>query len=168
MILEKSSSETYGLVSFFSVSLSRFTYESILHECTQDVKYTGDKVLYLLVEIGWRGLLSRVHGPKNFSSAGKGEIIQPSVNIFYGLSVAQLLVYVESEVIKPTSLEILLALPGCAEFVYIVEVDLNYVDEMKEETNILPLCPESEEVSVSLWTNDIKIMLRSYKHVKTL
>ena len=74
----------------------------------------------------------------------------------------------ESEVIKPTSLEILLALPGCVEFVDKVELDLNYVDEMKEETNFLPLCPESKEVNVSLWTNDIKIMPRSYKPVKTL
>ena len=84
----KDSVESYGLDSFYSVSLSGYLYECDVYECEQVMEYFCDKNLYLLCGKSLRGGLSGVQGPKHFLSDGKKVLPHDDViNLFGSLSI---------------------------------------------------------------------------------
>ena len=134
MNFRKDSIKTYYSDPFYFVSWPEYTYHIILYGSKQDMEKFGDKYLYLLVEKGLRENLYGVHGPNYFESDGEGKHTHDDFNNFLGWAMTHPLSYGEIEMDWNFYFESTLETADDAEFGYLVELNLIYLDGIISKT----------------------------------
>ena len=149
----KVSFEKYGINPLYCVSLPGYTYECALKYTDIKLQTLQDKVLILLIENNIRGGISSVMGDRYVKSDENKNILYMDATDLYGHSMSQMLPYDEVKMWHSDPdkywnwLDEILNTQDDADFGYFIEVDLKYPDNIKEETNNFPFCPENKKIN---------------------
>ena len=109
-----------------------------------------DKDLILTLKNIIRGGISSVKGGRYIKSDYNKTILYMDATNFYGHSMSQMLPYNELEMwhglpdLYMNKLEETLKTPDDNDVGYFIEVDLKYLDNIKEKTKNFPFCPEKK------------------------
>ena len=144
-------------------------------------KYTGrksqtlqDKDLILTLENNIRGGIGSIMGRRYVKSDEDKKILYFDANNLYGHSMSQMLPYDEIEMwhchpdLYMDKLEILNT-PDDSDIGCFAEVDLRYLDTIKERTKIFPFCPENKVIHKDKYNAYMnKIKPKNYIKAKNL
>ena len=164
----------FGINPLYCVSLPGYTWECGL-------KYTGihlqtlqDKDLILTLEDNIRGGISSVMGDRYIKSDDDKKILYFDANNLYGHSMIQPLPYEEIEMwhgdpaLYMNWLEAILNTPDDSDIGYFIEADLNYPDDIKEETKNFPFCPENKIIHKDKYNdNDYMKQIKAKNYAKS-
>ena len=145
----KVSTEKYKIISLHCISLPSYTYQCALKYTDIKLQTLQDKDLIFLLENKIRRGISSVMSDRYVKSDENKKILYMDATNLYGHSMSQLLPYDEIEMWHghPDKywnwLEEILNTPEDNEIGYLLEVDLKYLDNIKEKTKHFPFCPEN-------------------------
>ena len=152
----KISVNQYDINPLYYVSLPGYTWQCGL-------KYTGiklqtlqDKDMILLLENNIRGGISSVMGDRYIKSDENGKVLYFDANNLYGHSMSEPLPYDEIKFDDNVNLEDILNTPDDSDIGYLIEVDLNYPDNIKEKTKNFPFCPENKKINPNKFSEYMK------------
>ena len=149
----KVSIEEYKINPLYCVSLPGYTYQCALKDTDIKLQTLQDKDLILLIENNIRGGISSVMDDRYIKSDENKKISYMDATNLYGHSMSQLLPNDEIEMWHghPDKywkwLDEILNTPDDSEIGYFLEVDLKYVDDIKEKTRYFPFCPENKKIN---------------------
>ena len=103
-----------------------------------------DKDIIILLENNIRGEISSAMGNRYVKSDDHKKILYIDANNSYGYAMSQSLPYQDLKFDSSTDIETILSTPDNSEIGYFVEVDLKYLDEIKDKTKNFPFCPENK------------------------
>ena len=158
----KASTEEYKINPLYCVSLPGYTYHCALKYNNIKLQTLQDKDLILLIENNIRGGISSVMGDKYVKSDENKKILYVDATNIYGHSMSQMLPYDEIEMWHghPDKywkwLDVILNTPDDNEFVYFLEVDLIYPDNIKQKTKYFPFCPENKKIDPKKYNEYMK------------
>ena len=141
------------------------------------LKYTNiklqtlqDKDMILLLENGIRGGISAVFGDRYVKSDDNKNIIYWDANNLYGFGMSQPLPYDDIKFeTENACLEEILNTPDDNDMGYFLEVDLEYLHNIRQKTKHFPFCPENKSISKNDFGPYMKsIMPKNYVSHKKL
>ena len=147
----KVSFEEYGINPLYCVGLPGYTYQCALKNTDIKLQTLQDKDMILLIENNIRGGISSVMRDRYVKSDENNTVLYMDATNLYGLSMSQMLPYDEIEMWHghPDKywnwLEEILNTPGDSDIGYFLEVDLKYLDDIKEKIKHFPFCPENKK-----------------------
>ena len=145
----KVSTEEYKINPLYCVSLPGYTYQCALKYTNLILQTLQDKDLILLIENNVRGGVSSIMGDRYVKSDENNRIIYADATNLYGHSMSQFLPYDKIEMwhghpVKYWKwLDEIFNTPNDSEIGYFLEVDLKYLDDIKQKTKFFPFCPEN-------------------------
>ena len=153
----KVSVEEIEISPLYRVSLQDYTHQGKLKIIKINLLTLQGKYMIPLLENIVRGRISSVMGDKFvfFSDENEKKIID--ANNFYGHSMAQSLPYDEIKCGYNGKLEDILKTPDDSDIVHLVETDLKYSIEIKENSKNFPFCPENEKTNPDTYTQTKKL-----------
>ena len=149
----KVSTEEYGINPLYCVSLPGYTYQCALKYTDIKLQTLQDTDLILLIDNNIRGGISSVMGDRYVKSDENEKILYMDATKLYGHSMSQILPHDEIKMWHGDPdkywnwLDEILNTPDDADIGYFVEVDLKYLDDIKEKTKIFPFCPENKIIN---------------------
>ena len=141
----KISLEEYEINPLYCVSLPGYTWNCGLKYTEINLQTLQDKDMILLLENNIRGGISSVMGDRYIKSDEDNKIIYVDANNLYGYSMSEPLPYDEIKFDNSVKLEDILNTPDDSDIGYLIEVDLNYPDNIKEKTKHLPFAPVNKK-----------------------
>ena len=127
------------------------------------MKYTGinlqtlqDKDMILLLENNIRGGISSVMGDRYIKSGVNKKILYIAANNLYGHSMSEPLPYDEIKFDNNVELENILNTPDDSDIGYFIEVDLTYLNNIKEKTKNFPFAPVNEKINPNKFSDYMK------------
>ena len=171
----KVSTKENGINPLYCVSLPGYTYQCALKYTDIKWQTLQDKDLILLIEINIRGGISSVMGDRYVKSDKNKKILYMDATNLYGHSRSQMLPYDEIEMwhghpdLYMKWLEEILNAPDDSDIGYFLEVDLKYLDDIKEKTKNFPFCPENKIIPTEKYNDYMnKIKPKNYTKSKKL
>ena len=171
----KVSTKEYGINPLYCVSLPGYTYQCALKYTDIKLQTLQDKDLILLIENNIRGGISSVMADRYVKSDENKKILYIDATNLYGHSMSQFLPYDEIEMwhghpdLYMNWLEEILNTPDDSEIGYFLEVDLNYLDDIKEKTKHFPFCSENKKINHNKYNDYMnKIKPKNYTKSKKL
>ena len=135
-----------GINLLYCVSLPGYTWQCGLNNTGINFQILQDKDMILVLENNIRGGISAVCGDRYVKSDENKKIIYVDANNLYGHSMSKPLPYDEIKFHKNVKLEDVLSTPVDSDIGYFIEVDIKYLDNIKEKTKIFPFAPESKKI----------------------
>ena len=169
--IAKVSSEEYGNNPLYCVSLPGYTYQCALKYTDIKLQSLQDKVLILLKE-NIRGGISSVMSDRYVKSDENKKILYMDATNLYGHSMSQMLPDDEIEMLHGHPdlymnwLEDILNTSDDNENVYFLEVDVKYLDKIKEKTKNFSFCPENKKINPDKNNNYMK-KIKPKKYTKS-
>ena len=130
----KVSDNEFVINPLYCVSLPGYTYECDLNYTDVNLQPLQDKDMILLLENYIRGGISSVMDDRYIISDDSIKILYIDTNNFYGHSMSEHLPIDEIEFDRHIELEDILNTPDDSDIDYFVEVDLKYLDKIKQKT----------------------------------
>ena len=119
--------------------------------------------MFLLLENITCGGVSSVKGNRHVKSDGKKKIIYMDATILFGQSMSQMLPYDESgmwyghpDLYTDKLEEFLGKTSDEKDFTNFIEVDLKYLDKIKEKTKHFPFCLEVKKINPDKYNDYMK------------
>ena len=168
----KVSFKEYGINPLYCVSLPGFTYQCALKYTDIKLQTLQDKDLTLLIENKIRGGISSVMADRYIKSDENKEILYMDATNLYGHSMSQMLPYDEIEMwhghpdLYMNWLEKKLNTSDDSDIGYFLEVDLKYLDNIKEKTKNFSFCPENKKINPNKY-NDYMNKIKPKKYTKS-
>ena len=123
--------------------------------------------MILLLESNIRGGISSVMGDRYIKSDDNKKVLYFDANNLYGDSMSQPLPYDENKFDNDVKLENILNTPDDSDIGYFIEVDLKYLDNIKEKT--FPFAPENKIINKEKYNDYMKkIQPENYTRSKKL
>ena len=135
--------------------MCKFTYQCALNYTDIKLQTSQDKVLILMLKNIIRGGLSGVMGDLYVKSDETIKIFYMDATTLYGHSMSQPLPFDEIEMwhghpdYYMNKLEENLYTPDDNDVEHFIEVDLKYLDNIKEKTKSFPFCPDNKIIDKS-------------------
>ena len=151
------------------VSLPGYTWECCLKYTGINLQALQDKDMILLLENNIRGGISSVMGDRYVKSDENKKILYFDANNLYGWAMSQYLPYDGKKYVDNVNLEDILNTSDDREVGYFLEVDLKYLDGIKQKTKNIPFCPQKKCLPQDKFTDYMKKMKQvSYAKCKKL
>ena len=131
----------------YCASLPGYTWQCGLKYTDIKLQTLQDKDMTLLLEISIRGGIGSDMGDRYIKSDKIEKILYVDANNLYGHSMSQPLPYDEIKFDKNVELEDILNTPDTSDIGYFIEVDLKYLDNIKEKTKKFPYAPVNKKQS---------------------
>ena len=112
--------------------------------------------MILLLENKIRGGISSVMGDRYIQSDENKRILYKDANNLFGHSMSESLPYDEIEFNRDVNLEDILNTPDESDLGYFVEVNLKYLDNVRQKTNNSPFSPMNEKIDPDDFTDYMK------------
>ena len=157
----KVSTREYKINPLYCVSLPGYTYQCALKYTDIKLQTLQDKDLILLLENNIRGGIRSVMRDCYVKSDEDNSILYIDATNLYGHSMSQMLPYDEIEMWHghPDKywnwLEEIINTPD-SEIGYFLEVDLKYLDNIKQKTKYFPFCPENKKIDPNKYNEYMK------------
>ena len=142
----KVSVREFGINPLYCVSLPGYTWQCGLNNTGINFQILQDKDMILALEKNMSGGISAVCGDRYVKSDENKKILYVDANNLYGHSMSKPLPYDEIKFDKNVRLEDILNTPDDSDVGYFIEVDIKYLDNLKEKTKIFPFNPESKKI----------------------
>ena len=129
----------------YCVNLPGYTWQCGLKYTGINLQTIQDKDLISTLENNIRGGKSSVMSDRYVKSDDKQKILYADANILSGHSMSQTLPQDEIKFDENVKLEENINTPDDSDIGYLIEVDLNYPDNIKEKTKQFPFAPENKK-----------------------
>ena len=157
----------FDINPLYCVSLPGYTREFDLKHIGTNLQTLQDKDMNLLLENTIRGGKGSVMSDRYAKSDDDKRILYIDSNNLYGHSMSQPLPYDEIEFDKNVEFEDLLNTPDDSNIGYFIEVDLTYLDDIKEKTRNFPFPPENKGITQDKYKDYMnKIKPKNYTKAK--
>ena len=165
----KVSTEKYRINPFYCVSLPGYTNQCALKFTDLKLQTLQDKDLILLIEINISGCISSIMGDGSVKADDNKKLLYADATNLYVHSRSPMLPYDENKFQKVICLEERLNTADDNEIGYFLEVDLKYLDNIKEKTKNFPFCPENKKINPDEYNDYMKkIKPKNYTKSKKL
>ena len=141
----KVSINEFDINPLYCVSLPGYTWQCGLIYTGINLQKLQDKDMILLLENNIRGGISSVMGDRYINSDENKKILYIDATNLYGHSMSQPLPVNEIKFDENVKLEDILKTPVDSDIGYIVEVDLNYPENLKKKTKNFLFAPVNKE-----------------------
>ena len=146
----------YDISPLYCVSLPGYTWQCGLKYTGINLQTLQDRDMILLLENNIRGGISSVMGDRYIKSDENGKVLYFDANNLYGDSMSQSLPYDEFKFDNNVNLEDILNNPDDSDIRYLIEVDLNYPDNIKEKTKNFPFAPVNKKINPDKFNDYMK------------
>ena len=143
----KISVEEYGINPLYCVSLPGYTWQCGMKYTDINLQTLQDKDMILLLENNIKGGISSIMGDRYIKSDKNKKILHIDANNLYGHSMSQYLPYDEIKVDNNIKLEDILNTPDDSDIGYFIEVNLTYLDNIKQKTANFPFAPMNKKIN---------------------
>ena len=132
----------------YFVSLPGYNWACGLKYTNIKLQTIQDKDMILLLENGICGGISAVFGGRYVKSDDNKNIIYGDANNLYGFGMSEPLPYDDIKFeTQNACLEEILNTPDDNDIGYFLEVDLEYLQNIRQKTKHFPFCPENKSIS---------------------
>ena len=142
----KVSVNEFGINPLYCVSLPGSTWQCGSKYTRINLQTLQDKDMIMLLENNISGGISSVIGDRCVKSDEIRKILYIDANNLYGQSMSEPLPYDETKSDKNVKLEYILNTPDDSDIGCFIEVDIKYLDNIKEKTKQFPFAPENKRL----------------------
>ena len=165
----KISIEEFGINPLYCVSLPGYTWQCGTKHTKIKLQTLQDKDIILLLENIIRGGLGRIMGSRYVKSDEDKNILYVEANNLSGRAMSEYLPYDEIIFDNKVKLENTLDTPDDSDIGYLIEVDLKYLDHMKEKTKNFPIALVNKKINLDDFSDYMKdIKPNTYNQMKKL
>ena len=165
----KISIQEYGINPLYCVSLKGYTCQCGLKHTDIKLQTLQDKDMILLLENKIRVGVSSLTGSRSVKSDEDKKILYVDANNLYGWAMSEYLPYDEIKFDNNVKLEDILDTLDGSVIGYLIEVDLKYLDNIKEKSKNFPYAPVSKKINPDDFSDQIKeIKPKTYNQIKKL
>ena len=138
----------------YSVSLPGYALQCGSKYTDEKLDTLQDKDMILLIENNNRGGISSVMGVDRYVKSDEyKKILYIDANILDGYVMSQSLPYGDIKFDSNTDIETIHAISDDSAIGYFLEVDLKYLDEIKDKTKNFSFCPENKFSPIDQFTD---------------
>ena len=146
----------YKINPLYCVSLPGYTWNCGLKYTGINLQTLQDKDMILLLENNFRGGISSVMGDRYVRSDENKKILYMDATNLYVHSMSQPLPYDEIKYDNNIKLEDILNTPDDSDIGYLIEVDLIYPDDIKQNTKFFPFAPVNKKINPDSFNDYMK------------
>ena len=158
----------FGNNLLYCVSLPGYTWQCGLKYTGINLRTLQDKHMILLLENNIQGGISSVMGDRYVRSNENKKILYKDPNKIYGHSKSQPSPYDEIKFDRDVRLEDILNTADDSDIGYFIEVDLNYLGNIKQRTKNFPFAPVNRKINpvvlVIIWKRLYLILIHKIEN----